>query len=67
VFEHDAVVGCIEGAFEVGIHDVDVLVVELGVLYHHDDGGESVVDGAVFPEAILLVGKDAVGFCVLRA
>jgi hypothetical protein len=27
VFEHDAVVGGIEGAFEVCIHDVDVFVI----------------------------------------
>jgi hypothetical protein len=67
VFEHDGVVGCVEGAFEVGIHDVEVLVVELGVLHHHDDVGESVLDDAVFPESIMLVAKDAVGFCVLSA
>jgi hypothetical protein len=30
VFEHDAVVGCVEGAFEVRIHDVDVLIVNFG-------------------------------------
>jgi hypothetical protein len=65
VLKHDAVVGGIEGALEVGIYDVEVLVVELGVLHHHDDGGESVVDAAVFPESIMLVAKDAVGFCVL--
>jgi hypothetical protein len=40
-------------------------VVELGVLHHHDDGGESVVDAGVFPQAIRLVAKDAVGLCVL--
>jgi hypothetical protein len=40
-------------------------VVELGVFHHHDDGGESVVYAAVFPESILLVAKDAVSFCVL--
>jgi hypothetical protein len=65
VFEHDAVVGYVEGAPEVGIHDVKVLVVELGVFHHHDDGGDSVVYAAVFPESILLVAKDAVRFCVL--
>jgi hypothetical protein len=59
------VVGGIKGAFEVGIHDVEVLVVKLGVLHHHDDRGESVVDAAVFLLSILLVAKDAVGFCVL--
>jgi hypothetical protein len=48
------VVNGIEGAFEVGIHDVEVLVVEFGVLHHHDDGGESVVDVTVFPEFIML-------------
>jgi hypothetical protein len=65
VFEHDAVVGCVKGALEFGIHDLEVLVVELGVLHHHGDGGESVVDAAVFPESIMSVAKDAVSFCVL--
>jgi hypothetical protein len=40
-------------------------VVELGVLYHHDDGGESVMYVAVFLESIMLVAKDAVSFCIL--
>jgi hypothetical protein len=48
VFVHDAVVGYVEGALEVGVHDVEILVVELGVLHYHDDGGESVVDASVF-------------------
>jgi hypothetical protein len=34
VFVHDAVVGGIEGAFGVRVHDVDVLVMDFGVLYH---------------------------------
>jgi hypothetical protein len=38
VLEHDAVVYCIKCAFEVRVHDVDVFVVELGVLHHDDDG-----------------------------
>jgi hypothetical protein len=37
LFEHNAVVGGIESAFEVRVHDVDVLVVEFGVLHHHGD------------------------------
>jgi hypothetical protein len=65
VFKHDAVVGCTEGALEVGIHDVEVLVSELGVLHHHDDGGQCVVDAAVVADPILLVAKDTVGLCVL--
>jgi hypothetical protein len=65
VFKLDAVICGIEGAIEVGIHDVEIPVVEVGVLHHHDDGGESVVNAAVFPESIMLVAKDAVGFCVL--
>jgi hypothetical protein len=36
-----------------------------GVLHHQDDGGESVVYAAVFPESIMLVGKDTLSFCVL--
>jgi hypothetical protein len=64
VLELDAVVGCVEGALEVDMHDVEILVVELGVL-HIDDGGESVVYAAVFPESIMLIAKDAVSFCVL--
>jgi hypothetical protein len=35
------------------------------VLSCHDDGEESVVDVVVFPEAIMMVAKDAAGFCVL--
>jgi hypothetical protein len=67
VLEHDAVVSGIEGAFEVGIHDVDVFVMNFGVLHHHDDGGQGVVDAAVLAESFLLVAKDAVGFGVFRA
>jgi hypothetical protein len=44
VSEHDAVVGGIEGAFDVRVHDVDVFVVYFCVLQHHDDGGEGVMD-----------------------
>jgi hypothetical protein len=54
VFEHDAVVRGVEGAFEVRVHDVDVFVVELRVLHRHNEGGESVVDAAVLSEAVLL-------------
>jgi hypothetical protein len=35
VFEHDAVVGGVEGSLEIGIHDVEVFVEELGVFHHH--------------------------------
>jgi hypothetical protein len=38
VFEHDAVVGCVEGVFEVRVHDVDVFIADFGFLHHHDDG-----------------------------
>jgi hypothetical protein len=55
VFEYDAVVCGVEGAFEVHVYDVDVLLVDFGVLHHHDDGGEGVVDVALVAEAILLV------------
>jgi hypothetical protein len=65
VFEQDAVVGCVEGALEVVIHDLEILVVDLAVLHHHDDGGESVVYVAAFPESILMVAKDDVSFCLL--
>jgi hypothetical protein len=67
VFKHDAVVGGIEGAFEVRVHDVDVLVMSFGVLRHHRYGGESIVDAAVLAESVFLVAKDAVGFGVFRA
>jgi hypothetical protein len=39
VFKHDAVVRGVEGSFEVRVHDVHVFVVELGIFYHHNDGG----------------------------
>jgi hypothetical protein len=55
VLEHDAVVGGIEGAFEVRVHYVDVLVMDFGVLHHHDDGGHGVVYAAVAPESVMLV------------
>jgi hypothetical protein len=55
VFEHDAVVGGIEGAFEVRLHDVDVFVVYFGVFHHHDDGGKGVVYVALVSESVLLV------------
>jgi hypothetical protein len=67
VFEHDAVVCCVEGALEVRVHYVDVLFVEFRVLHRHDDGGEGVVDAAVLSKAVLLVGENAVGFGVFRA
>jgi hypothetical protein len=55
VFKHDAVVKGIECALEVRVHDVDVIFVDLGVLQHHDDGGESVVDVALVSESVMLV------------
>jgi hypothetical protein len=55
VFEHYAVVCGVEGAFEVRIHYVDVLVVNFRILQPHDDGGEGVVDAALKAESILLV------------
>jgi hypothetical protein len=55
VFEHDAVVCGVEGAFEVRVHDEDVFAVEFGVLHHHDHGGEGVVYTAMVTESILLV------------
>jgi hypothetical protein len=67
VFEHDAVVGGIESAFEVRGHDVDVFDVYFCVLRHHDDGGEGVVDDAKKSESVLLIVEDAVGFCIIRA
>jgi hypothetical protein len=62
VFEHDAVVGGVEGAFEVRVHDVDVVVVDFCILHHHDDGGEGVVYATLMSEPVLLVAEDAVGF-----
>jgi hypothetical protein len=67
VFEHDAVVGGVEGALEVRVHDIDVFELNFGILHHHDDGGEGVVDIALVAESIMLVTKDVVGFCVFRA
>jgi hypothetical protein len=67
VFEHYAVVGGVEGAFEFRVHYVDVLVVDFCNLHHHDDGGEGVVYAALMAESIWLVAKDAVGFCIFRA
>jgi hypothetical protein len=55
VFEHDAVVIGVEGAFEVRVDDVDVFVVNFGIFHRHDDGGESVVDAALVAESIMLV------------
>jgi hypothetical protein len=55
VFENVAVVGGVEGAFEVRLHDVDVSVVEFCILHHHDEGGEGVVYAALMADAILLV------------
>jgi hypothetical protein len=46
VHEHDAVVGSVESAIEVRVHDVDVFVVNFGVFHHHHDGGDGVVDTA---------------------
>ena len=64
VFEHDAVVRGVEGAFEIRVHDVDVFVVEFRVLHRHNEGGEGVVDAAVLSETVLLVAENAVGFGV---
>jgi hypothetical protein len=55
VFEHDAVVGGVEGAFEVRVIDVDVLVENFAIFHHHDDAGEGVVDVALVAESIMLV------------
>jgi hypothetical protein len=67
MFEHNTVVGGIEGAFEIRVHYLDVFLVDFGVFHHHDDGGEGVVDTALKVESVLLLVEDAVGFCVLRA
>jgi uncharacterized protein YktA (UPF0223 family) len=39
VLAHNTVVSDVEGAFEVGVHNVDVFVVYFRVLHHHYDGG----------------------------
>jgi hypothetical protein len=44
-----------------------VFVVNCGILHHHHDGGEGVVDAALVAESIRLVAEDAVGFFILRA
>jgi hypothetical protein len=68
VFDHDAVVGGVEGALEVCVHDVDVFVVEFRVFHHHDEGGEGVVDVALEAESVLMIiAENAVGFCIFRA
>jgi hypothetical protein len=67
VFEHNAVVGGVEGALEVCVYDVDVLAVDFCAFNHHDDGGEGVVDVTLEAESVLLVDEYAVGFCVFRA
>jgi rRNA-processing protein FCF1 len=56
------VVNSVEGALEVRVHYVDVLVVHLGVLHHHDDGGKCLVNAAKESEAVMLFAKDAIGF-----
>jgi hypothetical protein len=40
VFEHDAVVGGVEGALEAHVYHVDVFVVNFGVLHHDDEGSK---------------------------
>jgi hypothetical protein len=67
MFEQNAVVGGVEGDFEVREHDVDVFVVIFCVLHCHDDGGEGVVNVAEETEAVLLLVEDAVGFSTFRA
>jgi hypothetical protein len=52
---NDAVVCGVKGAFEVRVHDVDVFVVEFGVLHHHDDGGEGVVYVALVAEITIML------------
>jgi hypothetical protein len=47
--------------------DVDRWGVDLGVLHHHHDGGEGVVNAAEVSEAILLFVENAVVFCILGA
>jgi hypothetical protein len=64
VCKHDAVVSGIECSLLVRVDDVDVLFVQFGVLHHHDEGGQSVVDAALVAKSVLLVAEDAVGFCV---
>jgi hypothetical protein len=54
VLKHDAVVCGVDGAFEVLVHYVDILVVDFSVLNHHDDEDECVMDVAKEAEAILL-------------
>jgi hypothetical protein len=49
------VVGCVEGALEIRVHDVDVLFMEFGVVHHYNDGGEGVVYAAVLSESVLLL------------
>jgi hypothetical protein len=44
VFEYDAVIRDVEGAFEIRVYDVDVFAVEFRVLHRHNDGGEGKVD-----------------------
>jgi hypothetical protein len=68
VFEDDAVVGGVEGDFEVRVHDVDVFVaVDFCILHHRDNGGESVVYAALMSEPVLLVAEDTVDFCIFSA
>jgi hypothetical protein len=67
VFEHDAVVCCVEGVLEVRVKDVHVFFVEFRVFHCHDDGGHGVVDATVLSKAVLLVAENAVGFGVFRA
>jgi hypothetical protein len=39
MFVHNAMVGGIESAFELRVHDVYVFVVNFGVFHRDDDGG----------------------------
>jgi hypothetical protein len=67
VFEHNAVVCGVEGAFAVRVHYVNISLTIFCVLHQDDDGGEGVVYAAKETEAVLLLAEDAVGFCVFRA
>jgi hypothetical protein len=67
VFEHNAVVSGVEGAFEVRVYDLNVFVANFCVLHHHDDGSEGVVFAAKETEAVVLFAEDTVGFCVFVA
>jgi hypothetical protein len=55
VFEHDAVIGGVECAFEVRLHYPYVFVVYFSVLHHDHEGSECFVGATEQAETILLV------------